>query len=310
MSMNDHALDRILAALNVEVNEVSFCEFAADSAVTIGPEDAIEVHFVLGGTLFVETAGGSTKVSSGGIVLVPPGTPQRLAGTTSPEHVFDAADVFSVQPNGMFLLNAAGESPATLHVVCGHVRADVSGSFGPLQGIAGPISSDLADDPVVRGAFEAMLRETRGAALGSRVLIGALMKACLVLALRQHAADNGIAKTLPGLFERPSLARAVAMVVEDPAAAHSLNGLARASGMSRSNFAKAFVDMLDVTPMEFVTRTRLARGRELLLSTALPIGDIASAVGFSSRSHFSRAFRNHFGADPTTLRRSIADPSR
>jgi transcriptional regulator GlxA family with amidase domain len=42
----------------------------------------------------------------------------------------------------------------------------------------------------------------------------------------------------------------------------------------------------------------------LLLTTGIPVEGGASMVGFSSRSHFSRLFREHYGADPSSLRRS------
>ena len=56
--------------------------------------------------------------------------------------------------------------------------------------------------------------------------------------------------------------------------------------------------------MEFVARTRLDHARNLLLSTQLPVSIVANRVGFISRSHFSRAFRNAFGMDPTKLRKT------
>ena len=301
--MNDRALNQILAALVVEVKEVSFCEVAEDASVIIDAEDAIEVHYVLAGTLRVATPVGRSEVPPGGIVIIPPGVRQQMATDWLPDRVFAAADICCTRPNGMFMLDAAGDDPAALKIVCGHVRADFSGSFGPLHGLKQPIRAHLADDPIVATAFDRMLAEADDMALGSRALIGALMKACLILALRQHATAHGVARTLPGLFERPSLARAVAIILEAPGAPLSLNGLARAAGMSRSTFAKNFADMLGTTPMEFVSRTRLARGRDLILSTAMPVAEIATSVGFASRSHFSRAFRAAFGVDPTSLRR-------
>ncbi len=271
VNRNGIAFDQILAALTVEVNEVSFCEVASETAIAIEPENVIEVHFVLAGTLFVNTPAGRSEVPAGGIVAVPPGVYHQMASAPGPERVYRSVDICTVRPNGMFTLDAAGEDPAEVRIVCGHIRADVSGSFGPLQGMHKPLCSNLQGDPIIRAAFETMLREVSSVELGSRALIAALMKACLVLALRQHASVHGIERTLPGLFEHPSLARAVANVLENPAAPHSLVSLARESGMSRSKFAKVFAEMLDTTPMEFVSRTRLTRGRELLLSTTLPI---------------------------------------
>ena len=58
----------------------------------------------------------------------------------------------------------------------------------------------------------------------------------------------------------------------------------------------------EITPMRFVTVTRLHRAAELLRSTAMPIKMIAGIVGFSSRSHFSHAFRDAYGVDPLNFR--------
>lgn len=77
--------------------------------------------------------------------------------------------------------------------------------------------------------------------------------------------------------------------------------------MSRSAFAREFKSALELTPMEFVARVRLNLAHRLLLSTGIGIEGIAAAVGFSSRSHFSRLFREHYGADPSSFRRGIKE---
>ena len=73
--------------------------------------------------------------------------------------------------------------------------------------------------------------------------------------------------------------------------------------MSRSAFARDFRASLGVTPMEFVTRIRLNLARRMLTSSIRPIEAIAAEVGFSSRSHFSRVFRDQYGNDPSNFRR-------
>ena len=51
-----------------------------------------------------------------------------------------------------------------------------------------------------------------------------------------------------------------------------------------------------------VLQRRLRRARELLLYSAIPLGEIALACGFASASHFSNRFRQAFGAAPGLLR--------
>jgi transcriptional regulator GlxA family with amidase domain len=72
--------------------------------------------------------------------------------------------------------------------------------------------------------------------------------------------------------------------------------------MSRSSFAERFAASIGRTPMEFVREVRIREGGKLLLTTDLSVDGIADRVGFASRSHFSRAFRDYFSQTPTEFR--------
>jgi len=303
--MKHSAIDQILAVLAVDVKEFAVCEFASDSAIEIAPLEGIEVHFVLDGILHLSLGEDQTlAVVPGSVVLVPPHIRQVMSGSPTPLRTFVASDTCGTRRDGLMHYDAAAGEPATVIVACGQIKADLAGSFGPFDGLREPIHSHLSTEPMVRVAFDTMFAEMRAVSLGSRALIGSLMKSCLILAIRRFAEKEGSRKALPGLFEGPSLARAVAFVVEDPAADHTLANLARTAGMSRSKFAKVFAETVGSPPMEFVARTRLDQARDLLLTTQLPVSNIANRVGFASRSHFSRAFRNTFGLDPTRMRRA------
>jgi transcriptional regulator GlxA family with amidase domain len=134
-------------------------------------------------------------------------------------------------------------------------------------------------------------------------LTSALMNACLVVLLRRHLQSSRKAGTLPALFSDARIGRAIAAILDRPSSAHSVTSLARDAAMSRSAFARDFKATLGVTPMEFLTRIRLNLARRMLASTLRPVEAIAAEIGFSSRSHFSRVFRNHYGTDPSTFRR-------
>ena len=133
--------------------------------------------------------------------------------------------------------------------------------------------------------------------------MSALMKGCLVVLLRRHLETSRLLGTAPAVFQDARLSRAVAAILNFPAAAHSVTSLAKEAGMSRSAFAQEFRGALDLTPMEFVARVRLDLAHRLLETTGLPVEGIAATVGFSSRSHFSHLFREHYGTDPSSFRR-------
>jgi AraC-like DNA-binding protein len=104
-------------------------------------------------------------------------------------------------------------------------------------------------------------------------------------------------------LDDPRLARVIERILEDPGARHSVESLARAASMSRSTFADRFAAAFERAPMSLVHHVRMQRAFELLTQDgSLSIEQVAGRVGYSSRSHFSRAFRRHHGLSPTACR--------
>ena len=73
--------------------------------------------------------------------------------------------------------------------------------------------------------------------------------------------------------------------------------------MSRSVFAERFRATFGSTPISFLHDVRLRRAAGFLRQRGVAsIEQIAWRVGFNSRSHFSRAFKEHFGISPAAFR--------
>ena len=82
----------------------------------------------------------------------------------------------------------------------------------------------------------------------------------------------------------------------------SVGMLARQVDMSPHTFLRLFKASVDTTPHDFVMSQRIRRA-EVLLSGDLSLREIASAVGFSSHSHFTDTFRRRTGRTPSQARR-------
>lgn len=83
--------------------------------------------------------------------------------------------------------------------------------------------------------------------------------------------------------------------------------LARIADLSSARLHARFVAECGQTPMDYIRSRRLHRAVELLRDTVLPIGEIASRVGYSSQSAFAAAVLREFGASPGKLRREGGD---
>jgi len=304
MIMSTSTIDALLSALSVDVEAFALCEIAENVRLVFPPMEVIEIHHVLEGTLYL-TIGDNNPIEApvGAMVIVPPGRLQYLAASKIVATSKISSDVCLPVRGGMVILDATDGGRSVLRIACGTVQPDPNGSYGPLDGLSQPVAEDLSDVPVVSAAFKVMLEEVAMPEEGATALTSALMKACLIVLLRRHLQSSREARIPPALFSDARIGRAIAAVLDCPSAAHSVTTLGREAGMSRSAFARDFKSALGIAPMEFVTRIRLDFARRLLASTGRSVEAVAADVGFSSRSHFSRAFRDQYGIDPSTFRR-------
>jgi transcriptional regulator GlxA family with amidase domain len=96
----------------------------------------------------------------------------------------------------------------------------------------------------------------------------------------------------------PNLLRALTTMETHLEAPLHCEHLARLAGISLRQLERAFRRELHCGVHQHYMSLRLARSRQLLRETSLSILEVALATGFSSASHFSRAFRRAFGFRP------------
>lgn len=89
------------------------------------------------------------------------------------------------------------------------------------------------------------------------------------------------------------------------------------SGLSRRQMERLFRREMGRSPARYYLDMRLERAHLLLLTSSLPVIEIAMACGFSTASHFSRTYREQHGCTPQQTRmaevqrrREIAGRSR
>lgn len=78
----------------------------------------------------------------------------------------------------------------------------------------------------------------------------------------------------------------------------SLCTLAQQLGATKEHLGVLFHREFGMSPMEYKAQLRLSRAAELLLSSVLPIAEIARLTGFVDPNYFARAFRKTFHCSP------------
>lgn len=82
----------------------------------------------------------------------------------------------------------------------------------------------------------------------------------------------------------------------------TIDGLAAALDVSVRTMRVVFRRRYQQSVMDFLEEARLARARDLLATTELPIRKIADQVGFRDPNYFSRVFRRQVGKSPRGFR--------
>ncbi len=113
---------------------------------------------------------------------------------------------------------------------------------------------------------------------------------------------------LPRPFAKGRMSKLQLLRAKEFLAAHagddiSLLDAARACGLSRGHFAKAFRVSTGLTPHQWLQRHRVDKAKALLRNPRTPIADIAVACGFADQSHLTRVFSRLVGDTPAVWRR-------
>jgi len=75
--------------------------------------------------------------------------------------------------------------------------------------------------------------------------------------------------------------------------------------LSTSHFFRAFRKTFGESPLVYIMKRRIRRAQELMLTSPLPLSQVALECGMCDQAHFSRAFRRIVGTNPNAWRRQL-----
>ncbi|MEO6153248.1 MAG: AraC family transcriptional regulator [Croceibacterium sp.] len=308
MQMTRSNLENLIRTLDVNLNAFAVCELEAGFALKCAPSELVVVHFVLRGEGSIQWDGGKVDLAPGTIAIIPAHLTKVINGQ-GPIHVVADAEKNCRLSHGIAKFKA-GANQGDLVLGCGALEVDSESANGPFANLTEPVFI-RSRDSMLPLLFGAILAELSSPGIGSKSIVEAAMAQVLVVMLRSHFEEAGGSSPFALSADcSVGLRRALDVILKCPENAYSLDQLASVAGMSRARFAHHFAARFGESPLRYVRTVRLKKAARLLQETSVPVKAVAAAVGFSSRSQFSSAFRRAFGADPTSFRqRSRLDPT-
>lgn len=161
---------------------------------------------------------------------------------------------------------------------------------------AAPMSDEMSD--TVRRLLTYLCSDTDSAVLGQ----GCVRE----IIYRAFQGPAGFA--LKGLLLQDGHTVAVAKVMLDIkldcSKQRSIDDMAKMVGMSTSNFHRAFRQVANDTPLQYIKKVRLTQARDLMVQEGYRVSSAANSVGYESPAQFSRDFKAYFGATPIEAKRN------
>lgn len=94
-------------------------------------------------------------------------------------------------------------------------------------------------------------------------------------------------------------------ITEDPSVNYSLDQLSKDSGLSQAKLQEGFKFLYTRTVTEYIRHVRLEAARDLMNNSDLNISQIVYSIGFTSRSYFSKIFKEKYGLTPHEYKKQI-----
>ena len=170
---------------------------------------------------------------------------------------------------------------------------------GEMEFVAGPHNPILAalpqcmvvracdGDESFRDIARVLIASAKSSNFGKDVVMNKLADSLFTLALCEHACQSTDQVGLFAALADVRLARALHAIHIKSGEAWTLESLACEAGMSRSQFALHFTQVLGTPPMHYLARWRVAQARLMLRDRRLSVAAVAERLGYRSEAGLS-----------------------
>lgn len=294
-------LDKLLSNLSVHVEPFALVTMSEGWRLHLPGPPGLLLHFVLEGNgVLYGPRGDAHSFAPRHLAVIPAGANHVLECSGE---IHDDLYVDSVPAGEQICRVAAGSADRPQVVVgCGMVSVRYGPSLDLFDHLKDVFAVDLSSVPPALAAFEGILAEQSQPIPGTKAMTAALMTQCLIHLFRRLPSVGEDALPWLVALRDERLGRVVDKVLDSPGATYTVESLSDVAGMSRSAFTEQFTASFGRSPMNFVNHVRMQHAGQLLEVGNLSIDQIAMSVGYSSRGHFSRAFKDHSGRSPKTFR--------
>lgn len=285
------ALNLLLTSLKVEADVFHNGQYCGAWAVDTSGLGRMNFHVVSYGECYFRVAGNNIQLSSGDAIFFPTDAPHIVTSSVD--------DEIPVNQSPSIAFTETPQTDAT-GLVCGN--------FGHQNPIFEKLVEQLPQHIVVRtedssvsaAILAMMVDESRHSDQSTNLLLNRLADCLFYVLVRDHI------KTDSGVFAataHPKLSKPMARIHKNVDEKLSLDVLAQEAAMSRSAFASLFKEVVEQSPMEYITQWRMTQAYRWLVDDRISTYEAALKTGYESEASFSKAFKRVMNMGPGEARK-------
>lgn len=304
----------VLSITRMGATVVAQAELVPPWGLEVDPIAEAHVHVVQRGTCWLRTSveRRPLRLGAGDVVLIRGGVAHSICDhpKTKPGPY---KEVLAAMPRRLARLTSLRAHETTL-VLCAKYLFQHVGPH-PLTSLLPPLVHLPAHEAERHVQLQLLLQLLRHEAIdgksGTELVVPRLVDSLLVFVVRAWLDGQPVgAGGWFGALRDPAIAKALALIHQEPQSDWSVEALAHQVSHSRATFARRFTELVGETPVAYLTRWRMCLAAKLLVETELSLEEIAPRVGYETAAAFSRAFRRSHASAPGRFRaeaRSHAD---
>ena len=283
-------------------------DFTQPWGMNIDKSNVAQFHLVARGRccLYIEDADEMMELMAGDAVVFPHGGAHWLADEPDRKMIPGSEVVASIKEKSPVFQD--GDDVCTT-LVCGHFEfeRDIEHPFiEALPKFIHVSDTEQRQFSWLENATKVILQETDSGNPGAEVVAERLAEVLFIQLIRSYMISREEEEGFLAALNDRDISNALKIMHSMPEESWTLDSISKKIGMSRSSFAERFKKFVGITPIDYLTRWRMQRARDLLVNSELSLGAISKRVGYTSEPAFNRAFKKQFKETPGYMRRSMS----
>jgi AraC-like DNA-binding protein len=299
-------LDDILDTLRFRGSIFFHSSLAAPWGMSLMSCAAPRFHVALEGGFYIGTSDSQVSVKPMEIVMLPAGDMHWIADQENrklvpSEHAGNACELG--QP-----LFQRGD--ITNKLMCGLVEYE--------EAISHPITSSLPsifhlsniqNEDSIWMTVQQIDSEINRSGNKKNTIIDRLTEILFIQILHQYIRENDHLKGFLAALREPRIGKILQLIHKSPEVPWTLDMMSEKVGMSRATLQRKFKSELDISPITYLTRWRIAKAYQLVKYSNQSLDRVADSIGFSDARTLRTAFQRQYAITPSELRRTLGNTS-